>query len=104
MALPSSFRLNIGAKLLDGGWQSFPLVSEELVDGIVNAMAAMLALKTRIAASSDDVQITAARILRAVPVLRRMLQSLDFSLTDTVAFEGLIFAHLKTLKQHCLTF
>lgn len=104
---PEAFDFILERQLLDGGWQSFPLSPGELasgIDGIVNTMAAILALKTRIAASSDDVQIIAARISRGVTALCRMLQSWDFSTTDTVAFEVIVPAHLEMLERHGLTF
>ncbi|KAL9035594.1 MAG: hypothetical protein Q9214_006506, partial [Letrouitia sp. 1 TL-2023] len=104
---PEAFDFILKRQHLDGGWQSFPLLPGELtsgIDGIVNTMAAILALKTRIAASSDDVQKIAVRVSRAVTALHRMLQSWDFNSTDTVAFEVIVPAHLEMLEEHGLTF
>ncbi|KAL9609062.1 MAG: hypothetical protein Q9167_006141 [Letrouitia subvulpina] len=104
---PEALDFMLERQLPDGGWQSFPLLPGELtsgIDGIVNTMAAIVALKTRIAASSDDEQTLAARVSRAVTALRRMFESWDFNSTDMVAFEVIVPAHLEMLEQHGLTF
>ena len=101
---PSSFRLLLNTQQPDGGWESD--LSE--VDGILNTMAATLALRKLAAAPcqlnellSNDLE---TRISKAISYLRSRLVKWDIQATVHVGYEILIPALLDMLAQDGASF
>ena len=101
---PDSFRHLLDHQLPNGGWESY--ASE--VDGILNTMAALLALCKHVA---NPYQLAgqmppdmASRLSRATEFLRAQLQQWDVGSTVHVGFEILIPTLLDLLEEAGITF
>ena len=106
---PGCFQYILDQQLPHGGWQGHEPeiqgVASEL-DGIVNTMAALLALCTHRASEGIVGRGPATdldeRILKASSALDQMLQEWDIHASDLVAMELIIPAHLRMLERHGL--
>jgi len=94
---PQCFDFLEAAQLPDGSWAS----ETSLVDGIINSLAALLALKRRIHKNGlkED-----ARCSRSEAALRRMLSEWDIEETDRVGFEILVPKLLNLLEKEGVQF
>lgn len=98
LMFPECFDFLLQTQQADGSWRS---ESGSVLDGILNTMAALLAVQKRIASisgpSSSDL---AARCARAEAVLVRMLRSWDVASCDRVGFEVIVPALMRLLEQY----
>lgn len=97
---PESFQLLLDSQLQDGGWGSHTSDT----DGILNTMAALLALLKHSAATPAINEISCPdlndKIFRAVSWLETKLQVWDVASADHVGFEMLVPMHLRLLSEH----
>ena len=104
---PECFQYILDNQLSHGGWQNFKPDEEGIAagdDGIINTMAALLALHTHQTSS----QVVGAsiphdldkRIINATSALQSMLQSWDVTSCDNCGFEIIVPAHLEMLERH----
>lgn len=103
-AFPESFQYILNQQSQSGAWESY--ASE--IDGILNTLAALLALQKHAAESQqqglslpDDIE---GRISRATKSLRVMLQRWKVHETNHIGFEMLVPAHLDMLEQYGIRF
>lgn len=98
LVIPECFDFLLHMQQADGSWRS---ESGSVLDGILNTMAALLAIQKRIASmsgrSSSDL---ASRCARAEAVLVRMLRSWDVASCDRVGFEVIVPALMRLLEQY----
>lgn len=101
---PDTFRYLLDSQSSDGGWASY--ASE--VDGILNTMAALLALCEHSAASSqlsdETPEMLKPRISRAAAFLQVCLDRWDVCATVHVGFEILVPTLLELLETKQITF
>lgn len=98
LMFPECFDFLLHMQKADGSWRS---ESGSVLDGILNTMAALLAVQKRIPSiprpSSSDL---ASRCARAEAVLVRMLRSWDVASCDRVGFEVIVPALMRLLEQY----
>lgn len=101
---PESFSFILDSQLPDGGWESYYSID----DGILNTMAAMLAIIRRINALGriDARQALLSnfrsRISKAKTYLEKALQKWDVESSMHVGFEILVPAHLTMLEKESI--
>ncbi|KHN93905.1 Terpenoid cylases/protein prenyltransferase alpha-alpha toroid [Metarhizium album ARSEF 1941] len=94
---PECFQCLLDAQLPDGSWESYA----GTVDGILNTMAALLALKKRCNGTRGLPNIDLkSRCFRAETALRLMFERWDITQCDRVGFEMVIPSLLRLLEQH----
>ena len=103
-AFPESFQYILDHQVQSGAWESY--ASE--IDGILNTLAALLALQKHAAESQyrglslpGDID---GRISRATKSLGVMLQRWKVDETNHIGFEMLVPAHLDMLEQYGIRF
>ena len=103
-AFPEAFQYILNQQSQSGAWEAY--ASE--IDGILNTLAALLALQKHGAESQqrgsslpEDME---GRISRATDSLRLMLQQWKVHETDHIGFEMLVPAHLNMLEQYGIHF
>ena len=95
---PESFQYILRQQLPNGGWEAY--ATKE--DGILNSLAALLALK-RHHTSTDLGDIVQNAIKNAVKFLENALQTMDIEGSLPVGFEILVPAHLAMLENEGIT-
>ena len=98
---PESFQYILDRQLPDGGWQCYA----SRLDGILNTMAALLALlynqKNSSLTSNLHVPVDIqSRVSRAIGCLTERLKVWDVSSSDSVGFELLVPTLLTLLSEH----
>ena len=108
---PECFRYILDSQLSNGGWQNYKPDEAGIAaegDGIINTMAALLALQTH----QTSPQVFGAsmphdldeRISNATSALQSMLHVWDVGSCDNIAFEITVPAHLEMLEEHGFDF
>jgi len=91
---PECFQFLLDTQLSDGTWEAY---SCEL-DGILNSMAALLALKRRSASLKTPDSELDARCIRAQDALQKLLKRWQVGACDRVGFEIIVPALLRLLQ------
>jgi len=91
---PECFQYLLDTQLSDGTWKAYSCD----LDGILNSMAALLALKRRSASLKTPDTELEARCARAQAALQRLMKSWDVGSCDRVGFEIIIPALLRLLQ------
>ena len=103
-AFPESFQFILEEQESDGGWNR----SKSSDDGIINTLAALLAMKRQEKLKYVAVQVTdpdlPARVSKAIIYLERKLQQWDVRASVHVDFEILVPTLLSMLEQEQLIF
>ncbi len=103
---PESFIMLLESQSDQGGWEQ----GSSDVDGILNTMAALLAMKWHHESPLDDhhpesrPDQLAKRIASAVGWLKTKMQAWDVGTSDQVGFEMLIPSLLRLLERECIHF
>ncbi|KAM3067355.1 hypothetical protein ACMFMG_005288 [Clarireedia jacksonii] len=98
---PNAFQYVLDAQSSDGSWKSY----SSQVDGILNTMAALLAMLSHQSLGNLNLPIDIkARISKAQNSLDGILQAWDVQSCDQVGFEILIPALMEMLAEHGMTF
>lgn len=98
LVIPECFDFLLHMQQADGSWRS---ESGSVLDGILNTMAALLAIQKRVASiSGPSTSDLASRCARAEAVLVRMLGSWDVASCDRVGFEVIVPALMRLLEQY----
>lgn len=102
MLFPECFQFILDHQLPHGGWTSY----DAPIDGIMNTLGALLALKKNIYASNHNLgyEELQSRISRAVDYLQQELKAWDVSTADHVGFEIVIPSVLKLLDKEGIKF
>ena len=103
-AFPEAFQYILEEQESDGGWNR----SRNSDDGILNTLAALLAMKRHEKSTNVAVQVIdpdlPARISKAIIYLERKLQQWDVGASVHVGFENLVPTLLSMLEQEQLIF
>ena len=91
---PESYQYILSQQLPSGGWEAYARNE----DGIMNSLAALLALKRHQSSTNPDVRLQDA-IERATMFLESALQTIDADAGLPIAFELLVPAHLAMLDR-----
>jgi len=93
---PESFQFVVDSQLQHGGWESY----SSNMDGVLNTMAALLAMLTHSITTESTFPDLTANISKAISWLEEKLQVWDVASTDHVGFEILVPMHLRLLSEH----
>lgn len=97
---PEAFTYLLETQMPDGSWPSY----SASIDGILNTLAALLALKTRGRMEDALHSEFDKRCCRAEKALRSMLGDWDIKSTDRVGFEVLVPGLLRLLEEQGIHF
>ena len=101
---PACFRFLLDSQMPEGGWPSYASVG----DGILNSLAALLALKMheRITAETDEMTLKdlRQRCAKAIDYTEQLLQDWDVASETRVGFEYLVPNLLELLEGEGITF
>lgn len=102
LLFPECFQFVLDHQLPHGGWESY----DAPIDGIVNTLGALLALKKNVNVSNLNIgqEELRCRTSRAVQHLQHELQAWDVSTADHVGFEIVIPSILKLLSEEGIEF
>lgn len=108
---PECFQFVLDKQMTHGGWQSYEPEQAgvtDISDGIINTIAALLALQTRWTSSFvtgiEKPCDLDKHINKAVLALQSMLQNWDVTSCDYVGFDFIVPAHLQMLQEHGIVF
>ncbi|KAL8803019.1 MAG: hypothetical protein Q9182_003445 [Xanthomendoza sp. 2 TL-2023] len=106
---PQAFDFVLERQLEDGSWQPLrpsagPGHCVRDIDSIVNTLGALVALLFRQETGDGVPEDLEPRIRQGDAALRKTLQSWDITSSDTVGFELIVPAHLKTLEKYNLRY
>lgn len=98
---PECFQFILDSQLPDGAWESY----SSHTDGILNTMAALLALKKRCSTASFPWKLELfSRISKATAAAQRLLKDWDINSSDTVGYEVIVPALLGLLQEQGIDF
>ena len=105
---PECFQFILDRQTLHGGWHTYQSGVAANSDGVINTMAALLALQThRISSHVTGIQKPRnldKRINEATSALQSMLQDWDITSCGYAGFEIIVPAHLQMLEQYGTVF
>ena len=99
---PECFEFLLENQLAEGGWQSYASAG----DGVLNSLAALLALKRheKLMASDEELEDLRERCSRAKTYIERLLRTWDVHSETRVGFEYLVPNLLELLKDDGISF
>lgn len=98
LVFPECFDFLLQTQQADGSWRS---ESGNTLDGILNTMAALLAIQRRaVSISGPSITDLESRCAKAEVMLVRMLRTWDVASCDRVGFEVIVPALMRLLEQY----